>query len=328
VSIGLDILSNYINYWYDDEIYNAKDLNDLLYITANGISTDDWNNHIFQRIPPIINKKNVRYKILYPDQEQDLATNISQEWEFDRKTFIWFQEQLSLTYDQIEQMYHRIDIFEQHLYEYIHPDILDTISFKFEEIQKGYDRQCAIEQSKRDSVFRIYLCDSIAQSITQNGAKWVENISQDVQQDTLFFMPEWKFPLLLGDTIYSDSIKSQFLLIDMWYISCHPCRLVMRDLASIDTIYNESLLKMISINVLDKDTAKISTVVRNMNLKSDVVLSYESRYDTEMSKKMGECQGYPQLYLVDMKTKQVIWHSCGWYEGFTKDIEEIIKKKK
>ena len=34
---------------------------------------------------------------------------------------------------------------------------------------------------------------------------------------------------------------------------------------------------------------------------------------------------YPQLYLVDMKTKQVIWDSCGWYEGFTKDIEKIIK---
>jgi hypothetical protein len=39
---------------------------------------------------------------------------------------------------------------------------------------------------------------------------------------------------------------------------------------------------------------------------------------------MGTCLGYPQLYLIDMKTKQIIWNSCGFYAGFTKDIGEII----
>ena len=268
------------------------------------------------------------YVKLYQLSEQDLITNISQEWEFDRKTFNLIQEELLLTYDKIEQMSHRVDIFEQRLYEYIHPDILDTISFKFEEIKKGYDLQCAEEQAKKDSALREHLCDSIAQSITQHGAKWAENIPQKSQQDTLIFMPDWKFPLLSGDTLYSNEIYDQFLLIDMWYISCHPCRMSMRELSSIDTLYNESLLKILSINVTDKDTAKMSQVVRNLNLKCDVACAYNTGYDLELSKNMGNCEGYPQLYLIDMKTKQVIWHSCGWYEGFTKDIEEIIKKKK
>jgi hypothetical protein len=104
--------------------------------------------------------------------------------------------------------------------------------------------------------------------------------------------------------------------------------MAMRELATIDTLYEESLLKILSINVADKDTAKISQVVRNLNLKCDVALAYDNRYDRDMSKQIGDCQGYPQLYLIDMNTKQVIWHSCGWYAGFTKDIEELIKKKK
>jgi hypothetical protein len=98
----------------------------------------------------------------------------------------------------------------------------------------------------------------------------------------------------------------------------------MHELASIDTLYEESLLKMLSINVYDEDTAKISQVLKNLNLKCDVAYAFNSNNIFEMSREMGECRGYPQLYLIDMKTRQVIWHACGYYEGFTKDIGKII----
>ncbi len=110
----------------------------------------------------------------------------------------------------------------------------------------------------------------------------------------------------------------------MWYVACHPCRMAMHELSSIDTLYDESLLKMVSINVYDKDTVKMNQVVRNLNLQCDVACAYSSESVFNMSKEMGECRGYPQLYLIEMKTKQVIWRSCGWYAGFTKDIEAII----
>ena len=77
--------------------------------------------------------------------------------------------------------------------------------------------------------------------------------------------------------------------------------------------------------VYDKDTAKMNQVVKNLNLKSDIARAFGSDDIFEMSKKMGYCQGYPQLYLIEMKTKQVIWHSCGFRQGFTKEIVEIIK---
>ena len=310
-------------YDYYDSV-EAKDGRTLAYPTANGVSLDDWENCTFQRIPPKLKKKNIRYKIIYPDE--DIATDISQEWEFSRKTFQLFQKTSVFTHAGVEQIYTKVDISEQRLYEYIHPAILDTITFTFEELKKEYDRQQAEEQTKKDSIFRANLCDSIAQTITNSGA-WAESIPQDVQKDTLFFMPSWKYPLLSGDTLYSDSINSQFLLIDMWHIGCSPCMKTMIELSSIDTLYDESLLKMVSINVYDKDTAIIRKVARDFNVKSDIVCAYKSDTVFGMSKQMGKCLGYPQLYLVNMKTNQVIWSSCGWYQGFTKDIEKIIKAK-
>jgi hypothetical protein len=316
---------DYAKYYYnDDRICDAKhdiDPQGFPYLTENDLSLERWKDGVFQRISPKVNKKNIRYKIRFPDN--DIDSDRSEEWEFDGKTFNWIQGEFSTTYLKTERLHSGTDILEQRLYSYIHPDILDTVSFMFEDLKKGYDRQHAVELAKKDSAFR----DSIVRSITQNGYRWTDPVSQEVpQDDSLFFMPEWKLPLLSGDTIFSDSITAQFLLIDMWYVSCHPCRMAMRELSSIDTLYEESLLKMVSINVFDKDTAKISRVVKNLNLQCDIACAYDEKKVYEMSKSMGKCRGYPQLYLIDMKTRRVIWSSCGWYEGFTKDIEAKIKQ--
>ena len=317
--------SQFIWYGCYDEIFDAKDKEYLFYFSyplAYKLSFLQCEDCVYQRIAPKQNKRNIRYKIEYPNDNDNGISNRSVEWEFEKKTFNLVQQKDTMNYFT-GYCYNKIDVLDQRLYDYIHPDILDTISFKFEEIKKGYDRKIATEQANKNSVFRAHFCDSIAQSLTKNGAKWIEHIPQKVQKDTLFFMPEWKFPLLSGDSIYSDSIKSQFLLIDTWYVGCRPCMLAMRELSSIDTIYDELLLKMVSLNVMDKDTAKMNKVIKNFNLKCDVACAFDSGYDS-MLKKMGECDGYPQLYLIEMKTKQVIWHSCGYYTGFTKDIEKII----
>ena len=324
--------SDFFKYSYYDKIADTKnDIDigsDFSYSTVYDLSNFFCEYCDYQRIIPKLSKKNIRYRIIYPDCEW--GSNRISEWEFNRKTFNWIQNEYSITYFEEENIYGKIDILEQRLYDYIHPDILDTISFKFEELKKGYDRQIAEEQAKKDSMYREYLCDSIYELISKNGIKWIDNSLQEqiIQKDTLFFMPEWQFPLLSGDTISSKNINSQFLLIDMWYIACHPCRLAMRELSTIDTLFDETLLKIISLNVSDKDITKIRQVVNNLNLKCDVALAYDSRFDLEMSKQMGNCYGHPQLYLIDMKTRQVIWQACGFYKEFTKDIEEIVKRKK
>jgi len=308
--------------YYDNK--KKKDFDIHMLYPVMDFSTSFLKNKLFERVAPKINKKNVRYKIIYPDQKEDMLTNIWTEYEFDRKTFSLIQEEQSFVVYNAEQFSSKIDVIEQCLYDYIHPDILDTISLTFELLKKGYDKQTAMQQSKKDSAF----IDSVISSVSKNTNTWTEKtLSSDYEEkDTILYMPYWKFPLLSGDSIFSDSIKSRFLLIDMWYTSCYPCRLSLRDLSSMDSLYDEKILKIISINVFDKDISKMDKVITSTGVQCDVACAYNSNLVHKMSKSMGGCEGYPQIYLIDMENKRVIWHSCGWYAGFIKDVEGIIMR--
>ncbi|MDL2312802.1 hypothetical protein LJC68_08000 [Bacteroidales bacterium OttesenSCG-928-B11] len=310
-------------YAFSDNLYDAKwGATDITY--PLDLPRITWENCTFQRIPPRFNKKNIRYKISYPDD--DITSDMIDEWEFDEKSLHLVEWQSSSLYMMTDQLFHRINVSESALYNYIHPDILDTISFKYEELKKGADKRYERERSEKDSIYREIFRDSIMRTMVTNEGSLTQSVPLEVKKDTIFFMPKWKFPSLTGDTIYSENITSHYLLLDMWYASCHPCRMAMREIASsIDTLYEESLLKLVSLNVFDHDTAKIRQVSENLNFQSDIACAYGDRSVSEMTKKMGlECNGYPQIYLIDLNSKKVLWKSCGWREGFTKEIEEII----
>lgn len=318
--------TNKRKFLFDDQVYDPKNDIDyqMDYPSSLGLSLEYRKDCQFFRIPPKVHSDNIRFKIVHPNNEID--SNYIEEFEFNKKNFHLVQFELNSIYMKTEKLYTKCEIIEYKQYNYINPDILDTISFKYDELKSGFDKQTAMEQAVKDSLFSEHLYDSLAHIFNKN-AKLVESIPLDTIEEVSYYMPSWQFPLLNGDTLYSDSIQSRFLLLDMWYISCHPCRMAMRELAGFDTLFDESLLKMVSLNVADKDTAKMGVVVRNSNLKCDIACSFDNLKDREISEKMGNCKGFPQIYLVDLKTKKVIWCSCGWYEGFTKDVEKIIKAK-
>ena len=277
------------------------------------------------RIPPKVNKKNIRYKIINPDNE--MFTNNTTELEFQRKTFNWVHREISGIFLKTEKGYGSIEVLESQFYDYIHPDILDTITFRYEEFRKKSDQQKVIEYNLKDSLWKENFLDSIMKIAVIKKDHSVETAHTNEEIDTFKYMPTWRLPLLSGDTLYSDTIKSRFLLIDMWYISCFPCRLAMNELSKIDTLFDKSLVKFVSINVADKDSAKMMLVVNKIGFESEILCTHDNRIDTLLSQAMGNCYGHPQLYMVDMRTKQVIWRSCGYFEGFTKEIEAILRKE-
>lgn len=301
-----------------DDAYNF-DYPDFIYSYNKNYEKDT-----FVRITPKVNKNNIRYKIISPDD--DMNSNIVQEWEFDKNSLNWVQAESGSTLYNTERFYGSIEILESQFYDYIHPDILDTITFRYEELRKNSDLQKKKEQNLKDSILKVNLLDSIMQFSVLKENPLINSITTNDVKDSFKFMPSWKLPLLSGDTLNSDSIQSRYLFIDMWYIGCFPCRVAMKELGTIDTIFDKSLIKFVSINVADNDSAKIMLIVNNVGFNSEIVYTYNTRIDTLLSKEMGDCYGYPQLYLVDLKTKQVVWRSCGYYQGFTKQLEAILRK--
>jgi hypothetical protein len=318
---------NYTKYRIFEEDFDPKTcpFSSLAYFKLTTNSIVMWQNCSIFEIPPKINNKNIRYKILTPDNE--MLTDQISEWEFDSNSFYWVQQEYSLIFEKIEKGYGYIEILDFQFYDYINPSILDTITFRMDDLRVKYSNQELRTQEIKDSLIRETTCDSIIQIVTSKETKWIDNKSNLSIKDSLKYMPSWKFPLLTGDTLYSDSIKSSYLFLDLWYVGCAPCIMAMKELGTIDSLFDKSLIKFVSLNVIDKDTIKIKKIINTFNIKSDIVCSYDSSLDTILSKEMSDCNGYPQLYLVDMKTKQVIWQSCGYYKGFTKEIEAILKKE-
>lgn len=297
----------------------------LAFFKISSETSLSWAKDTIEKIQAKMKPKNFRFRMKSPNDES--FSDIITEWEFDYKSQYWVHTEYSGIFENLERLYGTVQIIEFQFYDYINPAILDTITFRMDDLRKKYNQQELITQEKKDSILRETICDSIIQIVSSKETKWIENSSVLPENDTLKYMPSWKFPLLNGDTLYSDNIKSSYLFIDLWYASCAPCIMAMKELGTIDSLFDESLIKIVSLNVTDKDTVKIKKIITTFNIKSEIVCSYDSSIDTLLSKTMGDCTGYPQLYLIDMKTKQVVWCSCGFYKGFTKEIEAILKSQ-
>lgn len=190
--------------------------------------------------------------------------------------------------------YDDIKIIPRHLYEEINTVIRDSIDNTFNNLYERYQRQ--------------------PQDDTTN--KKNEKVNSFVSVS-----PSWSLPKLDGDTFHLQDIDAGFILIDFWYVSCYPCLSAIKELVILDTLYTDNVLKIIGVNVYDKEIGKIQKIMEQLHIQYDVV--YQGKTISEM---YGGGIGYPKLVLIDNKSKKIIFAKSGYYKGFINDIIKIINK--
>jgi len=196
---------------------------------------------------------------------------------------------VSIDYLNSYTQYENVKIIPLHLYEEIDTVIRDSIDNTFNNLYDRYQRQ-----PQNDS--------------TNEKIKSFVSIS-----------PSWSLPKLDGDTFHLQDIDSKFILIDFWYVSCYPCLSAIKELVILDSLYTDNVLKIIGVNVYDKEIGKIQKIMDKFNIQYDVV--YEGKTISEM---YGGVIGYPKLILIDNKSKKIIFAESGYYKGFINDIIKII----
>jgi len=190
--------------------------------------------------------------------------------------------------------YDDIEIIPRHLYEEINTVIRDSIDNTFNNLYERYQRK--------------------PQDDTTN--KKNEKVNSFVSVS-----PSWSLPKLDGDTFHFQDIDAGFILIDFWYVSCYPCLSAIKELVILDTLYTDNVLKIIGVNVYDKEIGKIQKIMEQLHIQYDVV--YQGKTISEM---YGGGIGYPKLVLIDNKSKKIIFAKSGYYKGFINDIIKIINK--
>ncbi len=129
--------------------------------------------------------------------------------------------------------------------------------------------------------------------------------------------PSWKLPLINGDSLAMSDIKSKLMLIDFWYVGCFPCLMAIPRLVELDSLYSEKDLKIVGINAYDKTPEKISPTLKKLNVKYDI--AYKG---LDVAKKYG-VMGYPKLFLIDTKTKKVIYV----HNGYSQNMKEVLQEE-
>jgi thiol-disulfide isomerase/thioredoxin len=110
-------------------------------------------------------------------------------------------------------------------------------------------------------------------------------------------------------------------LFDFWYVGCAPCVKSAPVIEKLYSIYKDEMY-FLSVNEVDKDTAKITSFKEKTGISFPVLLGGKDK----LSEKISGSGGYPVFFLLDNKSRKVLWSRTGFSDDLESCITEAINK--
>jgi len=175
-------------------------------------------------------------------------------------------------------------------------------------------------------------------SLNDDSANWYLNQYSSRKFDTIEYLkpyvapvlldsgtvaPNWKLPSTNGDSISLDQFKGKYVLIDFWYVACHPCQMAVPSLIKLQNKYKDKLV-VIGLNPFDKKEKVVSFMKQN---KINYSIALGNR---NLSFDLYHVNAFPTLYLINREGK-IIHHEVGFGEDkeypelFISGIAEMLK---
>ncbi|NLA25221.1 MAG: TlpA family protein disulfide reductase, partial [Bacteroidales bacterium] len=123
----------------------------------------------------------------------------------------------------------------------------------------------------------------------------------------------------------SNTINSKIIVLDFYYTSCGPCILDIRNLVKLDSLFNDSDVCFIGINVADNDISRMQKFLIDRKIK------YKNVYEgNDLANKYG-FRGFPQILFIDSETNEILHHSTGCrsdgFEYYKNLLEGFLEKE-
>jgi thiol-disulfide isomerase/thioredoxin len=132
-------------------------------------------------------------------------------------------------------------------------------------------------------------------------------------------LPHFDLISIESDTVKVKDLKSKYILFDFWYRSCYPCIKSIPVLNKLHSEYNESKLKIISINNIDKSVSLINDFIEHNHIEYDVYTQ-----SVQKGNSFDGINSYPFFILYDENFK-IIKHFSGYSEKLYEEIVEHLK---
>lgn len=178
-------------------------------------------------------------------------------------------------------------------------------------LYQQYDRRTYVLNTRDDfelfqlvdsSLYPLYPNNPLVQNMHKN----VEAIANqlklyDKRQDMIAegqLLPKLLFPLISGDTIRLNDIRSRYVLIDFWALWCNNCQEGISDMRSLYDKYSSKGFQILQVS-LDKDSAALKEWYRTDSI-SWLVASDYMQWESPLLDSLS-INSIPSNYLVDRR---------------------------
>ena len=130
--------------------------------------------------------------------------------------------------------------------------------------------------------------------------------------------PDWKLPLISGDSVSLNSLRGKYVLLDFWFIGCGSCVQSIPTLNEIQKKYTEEKLVVIGVNCFSNQKDKIKEYCNSNNMK------YINVWNGDLISKDYNVNAAPVFYLID-KEGNIVYRQIGHDEiKLKQNIEKIM----
>lgn len=134
--------------------------------------------------------------------------------------------------------------------------------------------------------------------------------------------PEWELPDINGNFIQSKHVKKDFTLLDFFYKGCHPCLLTYPQIDSLSTIFSDKL-SVYGIDPKDTVDSDFRDFLSKHNIKYQILMDRQKEVNNAF-----KVSGYPTVFLINNKTKEIIFANRGYDKDLIKRISDVINENK
>jgi thiol-disulfide isomerase/thioredoxin len=130
--------------------------------------------------------------------------------------------------------------------------------------------------------------------------------------------PNWKLPLITGDSLSLNSLRGKYVLLDFWFIGCGSCVQSIPTLNEIQQKYTEEKLNVIGVNCFSNQKEKIKEYCNSNNM------NYINVWNGDLIAENYNVNAAPIFYLID-KEGNIVYRQLGHDETTLKEnIEKIM----
>lgn len=133
--------------------------------------------------------------------------------------------------------------------------------------------------------------------------------------------PDWKLPLITGDSMKLSDLKGKIVVLDFWFKSCAPCVRQMVELEAIHKKFPSKDVVMIGVNTVDDpEKDKLDFFLKNR------LISMNSVHKGNSIASLYKVYASPALFVIN-KERKVVFTKSGYSTTILDDVSKIIDEQ-